>query len=214
MLSRCVHGDQNACLFNGKLALMRKKGMDDKDAEQICEAIFMLIPEVQRLKELFLCWSLLDSDERAELDSQIHKWVSPERAQLYKPLREALCRWELVQDTQGAPGCEPGMVSFSCDPQLEEEIVNVIYTLETLLDKLRTSTDRLKKRPENGIASGYPMAGEVPPITSKQETARIEQPLGLMKGRVKERLPRSVQSCCFPLQRQNSMEDISGYKTD
>ena len=56
---------------------------------------------MQRLRELFLCWSLLNSEERAQLDSHIHTYVSPQRIQLYRPLKEALRRWELVQDTQG-----------------------------------------------------------------------------------------------------------------
>ncbi|GLG98720.1 Uncharacterized protein GBIM_05322 [Gryllus bimaculatus] len=80
---------------------------DANDVEQICEAIFTLIPEVSRLKELFLCWSLLDAKARAEVDAQVCKWGSPERVQLYKPLKEALRRWELLQDTQGeeVKGC-------------------------------------------------------------------------------------------------------------
>ncbi|KAJ9581976.1 hypothetical protein L9F63_003666 [Diploptera punctata] len=208
MSFRRIHGNQNTHLLSRKFNSVKTRVMEDIDAEQICEAIFLLIPEVQRLRELFLCWSLLDSEERTALDSHIHTCVPPQRIQLYRPLKEALRRWEVVQDTQGAPGCEPGMVSFACDPQLEEEIVNVMYILETILGKLRTSKKLIKEIPEKNTTNNYTMIEEVPTIIPRQEFSRENQIRG------KEKRPHSVHSNCFPINKQTSMEDISGYKTD
>ena len=67
---------------------------------------------VPRLKELFLCWSLLDSEERVELDYYINTYVSSQRIQLYMALKEALRRWELVQDTQGKKDLNPSNLTF------------------------------------------------------------------------------------------------------
>nr|CAD7195479.1 unnamed protein product [Timema douglasi] len=87
---------------------------------------------------------------------------------LYKPLKEALYRWELLQDTQGAPGCEPGTVSFSCDPQLEEEITNIIYTLEVLLKKLRACGSKSK----NVSIINIEMCKDVGALTSNDRKSR------------------------------------------
>lgn len=40
----------------------------------------------------------------------------------------------------GAPGCEPGLVSFSSDPQLEESLTEVIHKLEDLLESVQKQT--------------------------------------------------------------------------
>lgn len=58
----------------------------------------MIVP---RLKQLFLSWSQLGTEDRVQLDAKVANWCCPNRRQLYKPLQEALVRWETVQDTQG-----------------------------------------------------------------------------------------------------------------
>nr|CAD7408001.1 unnamed protein product [Timema poppensis] len=163
---------------------------------------------VQRLKELFLCWSLLSSQERDELDRQVLSNFSQERMSLYKPLKEALYRWELLQDTQGAPGCEPGTVSFSCDPQLEEEITNIIYTLEVLLKKLRACGSKSK----NVSIINIEMCKDVGALTSNDRKSR--QPgKSLSKSRA---IPaHSVQSYSQLLMANSEFSvELSGYNTD
>ncbi|CAG2056527.1 unnamed protein product [Timema podura] len=162
----------------------------------------------QRLKELFLCWSLLSSQERDELDRQVLSNFTQERMSLYKPLKEALYRWELLQDTQGAPGCEPGTVSFSCDPQLEEEITNIIYTLEVLLKKLRACGSKSK----NVAIINIEMCKDVGALTSNDRKSR--QPgKSLSKSRA---VPaHSVQSYSQLLMANNEFSvELSGYNTD
>ncbi|KAL0279695.1 UNVERIFIED_CONTAM: hypothetical protein PYX00_001195 [Menopon gallinae] len=109
--------------------------MDEGNAEKISEAIFNLIPEVTRLKELFQNWSLLDEDGKRFVDLQVGKWNSPGHIQLYETVKQALTKWGKVQDTEGAPGCDPGWFTFSCDIQLEEELINVLQTVENLLKR-------------------------------------------------------------------------------
>nr|XP_018901033.1 PREDICTED: uncharacterized protein LOC109033064 [Bemisia tabaci] len=102
-------------------------------AKQIYEAIYHLIPEEERLKELFLGWTVLDAEEKEMIDDLI---IQSDKLQFYKPLMDALRQWELVQDTQGAPGCRRGLVSFPCDPQVKKELTRVIFTLENILEKI------------------------------------------------------------------------------
>lgn len=102
------------------------------------------ISTVTRLKDLFQKWDLLDDDEKEFIDMQIEKWNSPEHKQLYKTVKQALIKWGKVQDTEGAPGCEPGYYTFSCDAQLEEELVKVLQTIESLLRRIK-EVRQLKK---------------------------------------------------------------------
>ncbi|KAK6627324.1 hypothetical protein RUM44_009801 [Polyplax serrata] len=124
--------------------------MEEGNADKISEAIFNLIPEVTRLKELFQNWDKLDEEEREFIDTQVEKWNSPAHVQLYKTVKKALNRWGKIQDTEGrqcpavtptgfegAPGCEPGWFTFSCDSQLEEELINVLQTVENLLKRMK-----------------------------------------------------------------------------
>lgn len=53
------------------------------------------------LKQLFLNWSELNHKERAQLDIKSRLWRCPKKRQLYKSLREAMIRWENIQDTEG-----------------------------------------------------------------------------------------------------------------
>ncbi|XP_015591292.2 uncharacterized protein LOC107265902 [Cephus cinctus] len=172
------------------------KYMDETIFEQICDAIFTLIPEVPRLKQLFLSWSLLNFEEKQQLDEKVKTWYNPSRRQLYKPLREALIRWENLQDTQGAPGCEPGLVSFSCDPQLEEELVNVICSLEIIFAKNKEGREDEENK---GSQHARPMA-EIPMSN---------------KSTPKDRTPHSVHSCGYITDRKDSDDDdMSGYMTN
>lgn len=52
----------------------------------------------ERLKELFLGWTVLDAEEKEMIDDLI---IQSDKLQFYKPLMDALRQWELVQDTQG-----------------------------------------------------------------------------------------------------------------
>ncbi|XP_003491858.1 uncharacterized protein LOC117242481 [Bombus vosnesenskii] len=180
------------------------ESMEESVFEQICDTIFVLIPEVPRLKQLFLSWSQLGIEDRVQLDAKVANWCCPNRRQLYKPLQEALVRWETVQDTQGAPGCEPGMVSFSCDPQLEEELVSVIYSLELLFSKNRRGRE---------IDMDY----EIGRCTE----LRREMSLNLnCDGNLcsilsaKDRAPHSVHSCSYIADFKRPDEELSGYLTN
>ncbi|XP_031827865.1 uncharacterized protein LOC116424923 [Nomia melanderi] len=178
--------------------------MEESAFEQICDTIFVLIPEVPRLKQLFLSWSQLGTEDRALLDAKVADWCCPSRRQLYKPLQEALIRWETVQDTQGAPGCEPGMVSFSCDPQLEEELVSVICSLELLFSKNRKPRE---------IDMDY----EVPRCTGimRDMSLNLNCESNLQSILTsKERMPRSVHSCGYISDLKRSDDEFSGYLTN
>ncbi|XP_012139278.2 uncharacterized protein LOC100874845 [Megachile rotundata] len=180
------------------------KSMEESVFEQICDTIFVLIPEVPRLKQLFLNWSQLGTDDRVQLDAKVASWCCPNRRQLYKPLQEALIRWETVQDTQGAPGCEPGMVSFSCDPQLEEELVSVIYSLELLFTK-NCRGKEIDMDYEIGRCTD--IKGEMSlNLNSDTNLRSMLSP--------KDRTPHSVHSCGYIADFKKSDDDLSGYLTN
>ncbi|OAD57450.1 hypothetical protein WN48_02001 [Eufriesea mexicana] len=224
------------------------ESMEESVFEQICDTIFVLIPEVPRLKQLFLSWSQLGIEDRVQLDAKVANWCCPNRRQLYKPLQEALVRWETVQDTQGyimgapkftqeilvipkysqlvtiskiviledplsrvpqetclsAPGCDPGMVSFSCDPQLEEELVSVIYSLELLFTKNRTGKE---------IDMDYEV-GRC--MELRREMSLNLNCDGTLRSILspKERTPHSVHSCSYLVDFKRSDEELSGYLTN
>ncbi|XP_017787378.1 PREDICTED: uncharacterized protein LOC108570101 [Habropoda laboriosa] len=180
------------------------ESMEESVFEQICDTIFVLIPEVPRLKQLFISWSQLGTEDRVQLDEKVANWCCPNRRQLYKPLQEALVRWETVQDTQGAPGCEPGMVSFSCDPQLEEELVSVIYSLELLFTKNRRSRE-------------VDMDFEVGRCTDLQRDMSLNLSCdGNLRSILspKDRTPHSVHSCGYIADFKRSDDELSGYLTN
>ncbi|XP_048509805.1 uncharacterized protein LOC105691159 [Athalia rosae] len=205
-----------------------EKKMDESVFEQICEAIFLLIPEgihhcrsynlkshpklrsisclayllVPRLKQLFLSWSLLSPDEKLQIDTKVCSWFNPGRRQLYKPLQEALTRWENVQDTQGAPGCEPGMVSFSCDPQLEEELVNVICSLEMMFAKHENKDQATE--PCNTTHCSRVL--EEASLSARNSPRSVGSP--------KDRTLHSVYSCGYITSSKHSEDDFSGYMTN
>ncbi|CAK9817708.1 hypothetical protein ANTPLA_LOCUS9429 [Anthophora plagiata] len=180
------------------------ESMEESVFEQICDTIFVLIPEVPRLKQLFINWSQLGNEDRVQLDAKVANWCCPNRRQLYKPLQEALVRWETVQDTQGAPGCEPGMVSFSCDPQLEEELVSVIYSLELLFTKNRRS-----KEVDMDFEVGRCM-------DLKRDMSLNLSCDGNLRSILspKDRTPHSVHSCGYIADFKRSDDELSGYLTN
>ncbi|KAG7207874.1 hypothetical protein KM043_009471 [Ampulex compressa] len=159
---------------------------------------------VPRLKRLFLYWSQLGNDEKQQLDAKVATWYSSSRRQLYKPLQEALIRWETVQDTQGAPGCEPGMVSFSCDPQLEEELVSVICSLEMLFTKNPNCKDTGL---DHEIARDADFMKEISLTFNSENSLRS-------LGSPKERTPHSVHSCGYIGDYKKSDDEYSGYLTN
>lgn len=121
--------------YLGNLVDLKKGELSDRDAETICDTLIVLIPEVEDLKDVFLRWCALDRLSRAIVDASAQNWKSRTRSLLYRPVREALRRWEFIQDTQGAPGFEPGLITFSCEPEFEEELSGVIYDLGKLIEK-------------------------------------------------------------------------------
>ncbi|XP_054009452.1 uncharacterized protein LOC128892865 [Hylaeus anthracinus] len=166
----------------------------------------MIVP---RLKQLFLTWSQLGTEDRSQLDDKVANWCCPNRRQLYKPLQEALVRWETVQDTQGAPGCEPGMVSFSCDPQLEEELVSVICSLELLFVKTRRGKEFDYEDYELGLSRCTDIARQVSLNLNCESNLRsILSP--------KEKTPHSVHSCGYivDLKLKRSDDELGGYLTN
>ncbi|XP_076653456.1 uncharacterized protein LOC143359404 [Halictus rubicundus] len=177
--------------------------MEESVFEQICDTIFVLIPEVPRLKQLFLSWCQLATEDRVQLEAKVANWCCPNRRQLYKPLQEALIRWETVQDTQGAPGCEPGMVSFSCDPQLEEELVSVIYSLEQLFSKSRRHRE---------IDADYEVARSagVREVSLNLNCENNQRAVLTPK----DRIPHSVHSCGYIAEFKRYDDDFSGYLTN
>ncbi|XP_076237008.1 uncharacterized protein LOC143180877 [Calliopsis andreniformis] len=180
------------------------ESMEEFVFEQICDTIFVLIPEVPRLKQLFLSWSQLATEDRAQLDAKVANWCCSSRRQLYKPLQEALVRWETVQDTQGAPGCEPGMVSFSCDPQLEEELVSVICSLELLFSKNRRNKE---------IDVDYEVGRCTDIMREMSLNLNCENNLRSILS-PKDRTPHSVHSCGYITDFKRSDDELSGYLTN
>ncbi|XP_076683920.1 uncharacterized protein LOC143376969 [Andrena cerasifolii] len=180
------------------------QSMEESVFEQICDTIFVLIPEAPRLKQLFLSWSQLGTEDRVQLDAKVANWCCPNRRQLYKPLQEALVRWETVQDTQGAPGCEPGMVSFSCDPQLEEELVSVICSLELLFSKnLRTRE----------VDVDYEVGRCTDIMREMSLNLGCESNLRSLLS-PKDTTPHSVHSCGYIADFKRSDDELGGYLTN
>lgn len=104
----------------------------------------------------------------------------------------------------GAPGCEPGMVSFSRDPQLEEELVNVICNLELLFAKNR-------KPREIDVDYGVPRcAGLTRDVSVNLNCESALQSILSSRGRV----PRSVHSCGYISDIKRSDDEFSGYLTN
>lgn len=75
---------------------------------------------------------MLSADERKSIDENI---ITRERFDLYIPLKRAMKHWELVQDTQGAPGFENGLFAFTCDSHLDEELATLVTRVENLIDR-------------------------------------------------------------------------------
>ncbi|KAF6201226.1 hypothetical protein GE061_005673 [Apolygus lucorum] len=125
------------CNYNDKLHLCTSQERWPNPgvtwADQLTEAIVSSIPEDNKLRDLFIRWCTLRPDERLYIDENV---TTRERFDLYLPLKRALCHWETMQDTQGAPGFEAGMYGFTCDSHLEEELTNIVCRIETLIDRV------------------------------------------------------------------------------
>lgn len=112
--------------------------------------------------------------------------------------------YNLFMNSIGAPGCEPGMVSFSCDPQLEEELVSVIYSLELLFTKNRKGRE---------IDMDY----EVGRCTELRREMSLNLNYdGTLRSILspKDKTPHSVHSCSYIADFKRSDEDLSGYLTN
>ncbi|KAK2584248.1 hypothetical protein KPH14_006659 [Odynerus spinipes] len=166
--------------------------------------IFSLIPQAPPLKQLFLNWSALNLKERARLDVKILLWCCPKRRQLYKSLREAMIRWENIQETQGAPGCEPAMIP-SCYSQFEEELGNLVCNLETFFirkyENMYDPVDRRTNSPQNCKRDTFML------LLSCKDYCRFI-------GNPKTRSLRSVHSWACFVDNKNSEEELSGYLTN
>lgn len=56
---------------------------------------------VPRLTDLFQQWCTLDDDEKMAVDIEVMDVLGEEYEDRYTAIREALIRWEIVQDTEG-----------------------------------------------------------------------------------------------------------------
>ncbi|XP_035738346.1 uncharacterized protein LOC118448764 [Vespa mandarinia] len=181
-----------------------RKEVDETIFEEICDVIFDLIPQAPSLKQFFLNWSALNHKERTRLDIKSRLWCCPKRRQLYKSLREAMIRWENIQDTEGAPGCEPSMIP-SRYSQLEEELGNLVCNLEIFFFK---KYENLYDRVGEQINS---------PLNFKRDRLLL---LSSCKdycrfiGNPKTRSLRSVHSWACFVDSKSSEEELNGYLTN
>lgn len=107
-------------------------------------------------------------------------------------------------DSTGAPGCEPGMVSFSCDPQLEEELVSVICSLELLFTKNRRNKE---------IDVDYEVGCCADIVKEMSLNLNCENNLRSVFS-PKDRTPHSVHSCGYITDFKRSDDELSGYLTN
>ncbi|XP_046674191.1 uncharacterized protein LOC124363106 [Homalodisca vitripennis] len=139
MISECTHkhySEENGCQDEDKTdeKLTSELMSCPTFQQQIRDIVFTLIPEVPRLKDLFLSWEALTVEDKDVVEH--YGKTNSTGLGLYKPILEALRHWDRVQDTQGAPGCDPGMVTLSGQPQIEAALTKAVYTLECLVSKL------------------------------------------------------------------------------
>ncbi|XP_054276241.1 uncharacterized protein LOC128995292 [Macrosteles quadrilineatus] len=107
---------------------------------QIRDVVFTLIPEVPKLRDLYLSWESLSTQDKAVIDEYGKSRGNSPGMELYKPLVDALKYWDDVQNTQGAPGCDAGLVTLSGHPQIEAALTSVVCTLECLVKRLHSET--------------------------------------------------------------------------
>ncbi|KAI4500063.1 hypothetical protein M0802_004933 [Mischocyttarus mexicanus] len=188
------------------------KEIDESIFEEICDIIFDLIPQAPQLKQLFLNWSELNDRERARLDVKSLLWCCPKRRQLYKSLREAMIRWENIQDTEGAPGCDPSTIP-SRYSHLEEELGNLIFNMENSLLKRSENMYERVVVDERTINISPPSSN----INCKRNSYSV---LSNCKdycrfiANTKTRSLRSVHSWCCSVDSKSSEDELSGYLTN
>uniref|UniRef100_T1HV16 Uncharacterized protein n=3 Tax=Rhodnius prolixus TaxID=13249 RepID=T1HV16_RHOPR len=129
MFSKCIYCDKlHLCTYREKIH--RSLITSRRWRERMSEALLPLMITDDRLKGIFHRWNLLTSSEKAAIDEQIE---ASEYLDIYSSVKEALTRWENIQDVQGAPGFEPGTYAFTCDSRLDEELPNVLKKMELLV---------------------------------------------------------------------------------
>lgn len=90
------------------------------------------------------------------------------------------------------------MVSFSCDPQLEEELVNVICSLEMMFAKSNETADTRSTLYNK--------------VFEEVLSSAIDSPRSVASPR--DRTPHSVHSCGYITDSKHSDDDLSGYMTN
>lgn len=96
------------------------------------------------------------------------------------------------------------MVSFSCDPQLEEELVSVIYSLELLFSKNRRGRE---------IDMDYEIGRCTELRREMSLNLNCDGNLCSILG-TKDRTPHSVHSCSYIADFKRPDEELSGYLTN
>ncbi|KAL1117490.1 hypothetical protein AAG570_004813 [Ranatra chinensis] len=144
--------------------------LENRFQQILIRAILPLIVEVgclsaeEGVTDLFVKWCSLSQEERERVDAvhgdryvgrHVHQGAEqaaysgrnpwPARHDMTLILNRALAVWERIQDTQGAPGFDADAFVFTCDPDLEEELVDAARTLETILHFVAASPPGLHK---------------------------------------------------------------------
>lgn len=96
------------------------------------------------------------------------------------------------------------MVSFSCDPQLEEELVSVIYSLELLFTKNRRGRE---------IDMDYEVGRSIDLKREMSLSLNCDTNVRSVLS-PKDRTPHSVHSCGYIADFKRSDDELSGYLTN
>ncbi|XP_043502291.1 uncharacterized protein LOC122524217 [Polistes fuscatus] len=186
--------------------------IDESIFEEICEIIFDLIPQAPQLKQLFLNWSELNDRERTRLDVKSLLWCCPKRRNLYKSLREAMIRWENIQETEGAPGCEPSTIP-SRYSHLEEELGNLVFNMEIcLLKRSENMYDRVVDK-RTTTNSSPPSSNINCKRNSFTLLSNCKDYCRVITNQKTSSL-RSVHSWCCSVDSKSSEDELSGYLTN
>ncbi|KAK9501195.1 hypothetical protein O3M35_002267 [Rhynocoris fuscipes] len=147
MFSKCIYCDKlHLCTNREKY---HKSTIGSRWRQQISEAILPLITEDTRLRNLYQKWSVLTPTEKVLIDEQE---AFRDCIDLYMPLKEAMIQWETVQDTQGAPGFEQGLYTFTCDSQLEEELYGVVHKMDEIVKSITKGNLKVSNQREQDFS--------------------------------------------------------------
>ncbi|GLV46650.1 hypothetical protein CBL_11507 [Carabus blaptoides fortunei] len=106
-------------------------------SDRLCRVFFSLICSVPRLAELFQQWCTLDEEEKSELDNVVMDVLGEDYLARYSAIREALMRWDIVQDTEGAPGfTKYGIFDHFITDETEPEVMKVVKTIEQFIKQI------------------------------------------------------------------------------